>query len=104
LAVKIKTNNNEKACVIYNTECFLDSIIFTKNELGNWKVLTVSLYPVPRLLVKGLNFLITSSRGYYSITNINAGRINLIISYVGSVEIGAAVKTINEATLQMMQL
>jgi len=36
------------------------------------------------VVIKGISTsVITSSEGYYSFTNLNAGRVNLIISYVG---------------------
>jgi hypothetical protein len=46
--------------------------------------------------IKGFSTsVITSSEGYYSLTNINAGQVNLIISYVGYENMELTV-TVNE--------
>ncbi len=52
--------------------------------------------PGATVTIKGTSTsVITSTEGYYSLTNINAGRINLIISYVGYENMELTV-TVNE--------
>ena len=84
--IGIKTDNNEKVCINNNTIAF-HNVLLSQSGSVHGKITdkqTNEPLPGATVAIKGISTsVITNSEGYYTLTNVNAGQINLIISYIG---------------------